>query len=840
MNRPKLSTFGGLKEGDLYVERPADGILLAALKQGDYAYVLSSRQTGKTSLMARTLNKLREAGCRCAKVDLGSMGTDVEPSHWYTSLALELAEAVGCDESFVESYFASPQQRTIIQRFTRFLRDLVAQSPQPLIIFIDEIEGFLKLPMRVTDDFLAAIRSCYNDRAREPIYRRLSFCLLGVCTATELIRDERRTPFNVARGIDLADFAWEDARAGFLPVLGDAGPEAEEVLRLIYGWSGGHPYLTHRMVAEAQQRYLQGKALTPALVEQLVQDLFLGNLGHEQENFLEVERRLCLGQAHRVHRRLSLYKSILAGERVIARGADLVQLELRLTGLVREVRLPGEEPYLAVRNRIFASVYDAAWTPKIEPAKLDPALWMKAHIERWSELGRKDAFVLRGEELLAARKWAADQPALDAGCQEFLDASARVDDHERTVRINGLLAPTLLASAVNFLLPLLLHDYCQYRNYPLQKYSDVLYAVPFLLSLPSGLVADKFRVNSFRVLWAGLSLISSGILLLLLDLFFGKFGLTVIAILVILMGQTLQRPHHAVLYGLLYPRGDRRLDRAFVLFYFVINIGSLVGPMLGAAMFREYGWKGTLCTALAGSCLSWVNLLLSRSILDTVNFPLRNEPAESVDLARQRRYAILGLTATMLVFWCAFNLVGSLFHQELATSKSGASELATGNLLIQGVSSFSITPLFVLVLAPTLMLLNYVLQKLKVSISTPVKIAAGMVLLSGVMLHTLVSRQSGSSLLPNYFILTLAELLVVPVSMALTTALSSTKTLSSMMGGYYLVVGIGALLEVPSASANAWPVIVLVVICAIIGIAFGARRRKWSELSPTPAPESAG
>ena len=115
------------------------------------------------------------------------------------------------------------------------------------------------------------------------------------------------------------------------------------------------------MTEEAQQRYLSGEALTPELIEQIVRDLFLGNLGREQENFLEVERRLCLGQAHRVYRRRSLYKYILAGERIVARGHDLIQLELRLTGLVREVRTADDDPHLAVRNRIFASVYDAAW-----------------------------------------------------------------------------------------------------------------------------------------------------------------------------------------------------------------------------------------------------------------------------------------------------------------------------------------------------------------------------------------------------------------------------------------------------------------------------------------------
>jgi hypothetical protein len=79
----KLSTLGGLKEGDLYIERPADAELLSALRRSDYAYVLSSRQTGKTSLMIRTLRRLRSEGFRCAKVDLGSLGTDPDAAQWY-------------------------------------------------------------------------------------------------------------------------------------------------------------------------------------------------------------------------------------------------------------------------------------------------------------------------------------------------------------------------------------------------------------------------------------------------------------------------------------------------------------------------------------------------------------------------------------------------------------------------------------------------------------------------------------------------------------------------------------------------------------------------------------
>ena len=95
MSGQNLCTFGGLKEGDIYIERAADGELLAALRRCEYAYVLASRQTGKTSLMLRMIRILRAEGVRCAKIDLGGLGSDTTPDVWYQTLAMELAEGLG-------------------------------------------------------------------------------------------------------------------------------------------------------------------------------------------------------------------------------------------------------------------------------------------------------------------------------------------------------------------------------------------------------------------------------------------------------------------------------------------------------------------------------------------------------------------------------------------------------------------------------------------------------------------------------------------------------------------------------------------------------------------------
>src|SRR5262249_51796665 len=100
---------------------------------------------------------------------------------------------------------------------------LNATSAARLVIFIDEIDTVRGLPFS-TDEFFAAIRECYNRRAQDPEFLRLTFCLLGVATPSDLIRDTRTTPFNIGRRIELTDFTEKEAaplRLGL--ALGEVG-----------------------------------------------------------------------------------------------------------------------------------------------------------------------------------------------------------------------------------------------------------------------------------------------------------------------------------------------------------------------------------------------------------------------------------------------------------------------------------------------------------------------------------------------------------------------------------------------------------------------------------------
>ena len=70
-----FTTGGTLRPDDpSYVERQADHDLYQALAAGQFCYVLTARQMGKSSLMVRTAARLRQEGARVAVLDLTAVG----------------------------------------------------------------------------------------------------------------------------------------------------------------------------------------------------------------------------------------------------------------------------------------------------------------------------------------------------------------------------------------------------------------------------------------------------------------------------------------------------------------------------------------------------------------------------------------------------------------------------------------------------------------------------------------------------------------------------------------------------------------------------------------------
>jgi len=389
LSAPRASHSPSYLKEDRYIERPADEALLRTLQAGEHAYVLAARQTGKSSLLRRTQDTLMTQGYRCIKLDMGAFSFERSVSQWYLSLAREIARGLGQPRDFAETLLAWGEREPASRRFSRFLQAVLRLSDAPLVIFLDEVEGFLQMPRAVAADSLAMLRSCVDDRDCTPLYRRLRFCLMGACTSAELMPGAQRTPFDIAREITLTDFDWPSVRASLLPLVAKKGPQSEAALARAYYWTQGHPSFTQRLCE--QMCAIFDRKLTVGTVDRLVREIFIGPLVHGQEDFLEIERRLCAGPSPRARRRLALYQRLLRGDKVPARRHDPVHRELRLSGLAKLV--PGDPSYLTVRNPIVSSVFNASWVLRFRHKRRSLGLWLDGTSQLWAGCRRVEASV---------------------------------------------------------------------------------------------------------------------------------------------------------------------------------------------------------------------------------------------------------------------------------------------------------------------------------------------------------------------------------------------------------------------------------------------------------------
>ena len=191
-----------------YVVRQADRYLYQALKQGEYCYVLDSRQMGKSSLRVQIMKRLQVEGYMCVAIDLSEIGNQqVTSDQWYAGFAYSLVSAIPqITLKEMRSWWQEHDFLSPVQRLGEFIEKVIlAKVSDRLVVFIDELDSILSLNFP-PDDFLILLRTLFNQRADNKLFNRLTFVLLGVATPAQLIQDKHRTPFNNGHSIPTVSY----------------------------------------------------------------------------------------------------------------------------------------------------------------------------------------------------------------------------------------------------------------------------------------------------------------------------------------------------------------------------------------------------------------------------------------------------------------------------------------------------------------------------------------------------------------------------------------------------------------------------------------------------------
>ncbi len=337
------------RDASSYIERSADVELLSELQAGHFCYVLTSRQMGKSSLMVRTFVRLKEEGVQCAVIDLTAFGQNLDAEQWYSAILNRLGEQLDLEDE-LDDFWVSHAAVNPLFRLIRALREVVlVHETREIVLFIDEIDVVRSLPFSV-DEFFAAIRSCYNRRTEDSAFDRLTFCLLGVASPSDLIVDTKMTPFNIGTRIDLTDFTLKEA----LPLnFGLPSQSSSAILERVLWWTGGQPFLTQRL---CQAVAIDKSVSRPSNVDRVCSNLFLTHTAHESDDNLAFVRNRLLNSEVDVTSLLDIYKGILSRKLVADEEANPICAVLKLSGIVKV-----ERGFLKVRNRIYQRVFDAAW-----------------------------------------------------------------------------------------------------------------------------------------------------------------------------------------------------------------------------------------------------------------------------------------------------------------------------------------------------------------------------------------------------------------------------------------------------------------------------------------------
>ena len=270
----------------------------------------------------------------------------------------------------------------------------------------------------------------------------------------------------------------------------------------------------------------------------------------------------------------------------------------------------------------------------------------------------------------------------------------------------------------------------------------------------------------------------------------------------LVLGNGLFKPNIATLVGSLYAPGDPRRDGAFSYFYFAVNVGGAISPLIGGYLRMHFGWRVAFSAAGAGLILAVVVLLrFARRYRprDHAHAVVSGVP-EHTTSAPRRVAALFLISACALPFWTAIMQSGTSLALWARDNTDRSLSLLGGSSEFAPEQFASLGSWFIILLTVPL---TAVLERINRGrgIHSAVKIVVGLVLAAtafGLMslcaAKTGVGRASMLWLVGYYFVFTLGELMLSPVGLSIVSKLAPPRWVGVMIGVWLLSTASGNLL----------------------------------------------
>ena len=371
----------------------------------------------------------------------------------------------------------------------------------------------------------------------------------------------------------------------------------------------------------------------------------------------------------------------------------------------------------------------------------------------------------------------------------------------------------------------------------------------YFMGLPGGWIADRM-IGSQKAIWYGGIVIMCGHIVLAIPSDKTFF----VGLILVVLGTGLLKPNISAVVGQLYSAKDERRDSGYAIYYMGINIGSFIGYTVCGYLYENQGIHWAFGASAIGMALGLIYFYFTRDKLkgagDGPTAPLSNAAVKKCWMAIGAFLIILaGITYTMLsgqlsfdpivaskyvavtfvgiffiyffwvyflgnlspvekkgmwafmlvcvastMFWSGFEQAGSslnLFGQDFTNRMVGNFEIPTTWLQ-------NVNPFFIITLTPFFAVFWIWLGKRMMTPGYGLKMGAGLIIMGlgfVVMIFAADAASQGKVaifwLVLTYFLHTVGELVLSPISLSAVSKLSPPRFLGQMMGLFVLTYSMG-------------------------------------------------